>query len=154
MVIGEAPGKNEDELGKPFVGAAGKRLNEALDEAGLARPGLYVTNIYKARPPGNREPTAEEVNAHLHFLLEEFNDVNPEYVLLLGNTPLKVFTGTGGITARHGSRIIPGLGFSNSDIFFYCTFHPSATQYNPNLKEDFFRDVKIFAKIAKGTYSL
>lgn len=152
MIIGEAPGANEEEQGKPFVGTAGKILASALTSAGFSRSDVYITNIYKERPPNNRTPTADEINSHLHFLIEEFNEVDPKFVLLLGNTALSTLTGSAGISSRHGSRVIPRLGFTHSDIFFYTTYHPAATVYNRETKSDFFRDVEIFGKIVRGLY--
>lgn len=153
MLIGEAPGANEEIEGKPFIGMAGKVLNSALENAGLPRDEVFVTNIYKHRPPMNRTPNEREIAEHLHLLMEEFNDVDPTFVLLLGNTPLKTFTGEGGISQRHGMRVLPNLGFHHSDIFFYATYHPAATLYNGGTKEAFYQDVKTFVKIAKGTYN-
>lgn len=152
MLIGEAPGANEEIEGKPFIGSAGKVLDKALDEAGLPREDVYVTNIYKVRPPMNRTPNDREIADHLHLLIEEFNLVDPTFVLLLGNTPLRTFTGEGRISQRHGMRVLPNLGFHHSDIFFYTTYHPAATLYNGSTKEAFFNDVRTFAKIALGEY--
>jgi uracil-DNA glycosylase family 4 len=152
MLIGEAPGANEEIEGKPFVGSSGQVLDAALEEAGLDRDSLFITNIYKHRPPNNRTPNDREIAEHLHFLMEEFNEVDPTFVLLLGNTPLRTFTGEGMITKRHGMRVLPNLGFEHSDIFFYTTFHPAATLYNGGTKEAFFNDIRTFAKIALGTY--
>lgn len=153
MLIGEAPGANEEIAGKPFIGASGKVLDSALENAGLDRDEIYVTNIYKVRPPLNRTPTEREIAEHLHFLVEEFNEVDPTFVLLLGNTPLRTFTGEGQISKRHGMRVLPNLGFHHSDIFFYTTYHPAATLYNGSTKEDFYNDVRIFGKIARGMYT-
>jgi len=155
MIIGEAPGKNEQEQGIPFIGNAGQVLNQALEEAGLPRESVFVTNIYKLRPPNNRTPTEEEMRSHAPFLLEEFEIVEPRFVLLLGNSPLGFFTWQKGITRKRGSRVFPrimGSTFDNS-IFFYCTYHPAATIYNKATKEDFFRDIKVFAEIVQGSYT-
>jgi uracil-DNA glycosylase family 4 len=91
MIIGEAPGETEDKLGRPFVGKAGKRLNEALIAAGLKRDEVYITNIYKFRPPNNRKPTLEEIVEHWPYLSIELDEVKPRFVLLLGNTALETF---------------------------------------------------------------
>jgi uracil-DNA glycosylase family 4 len=160
MIIGEAPGANEDAKGEPFVGQAGQILNEALAKAGVPRPAVYVTNIYKHRPPNNRPPTWDEMNEHKSLLIEEFEAVRPKSVLLLGNTSLKFFTGKANIGQRHGTRIFPPKETHMLDIpleiwqhvvdsFWYCTYHPAATLYNRNTRKDFLNDVKNFCDIAR-----
>jgi uracil-DNA glycosylase family 4 len=153
MIIGEAPGANEDKQGEPFVGKAGSILNEALTRVGVPRPAVYVTNIYKHRPPDNRPPTLEEMHSHESFLWEEFDKVRPKHVLLLGNTSLKFFTGKANIGASHGTRIFPLVFSEHKSIFFYATYHPAATIYNRNVRKDFYGDVKTFFEIAQGTYT-
>lgn len=150
MIIGEAPGANEDKQGEPFVGKAGQILNDALAKAGVPRPAVYVTNIYKHRPPNNRPPTLEEMAEHRPLLEEEFEVVRPKHVLLLGNTSLRFFTGKANIGQSHGTRVFPQEW---PDSFFYATYHPAATIYNKNVKKDFHRDVKTFFEIARGTYT-
>lgn len=156
MIIGEAPGANEDRLGEPFVGKAGRILDEALMKTGVPRPAVYVTNIYKHRPPDNRPPTLEEMNDHVPYLIQEFEQVRPKHVLLLGNTSLKFFTGHANIGQKHGTRITPAevteLLYPD-DLYFFATYHPMATVYNRNTRKDFFDDVKRFFDIARGTYN-
>ena len=153
MVIGEAPGANEDKQGEPFVGKAGEELNAALAQAGVPRPAVYVTNIYKHRPPNNRPPTLEEMVEHAPLLKEEFDEVRPRHVLLVGNTSLRFFTGFKDIGSRHGTRVFPNndalVEPDWEDIFFYCTYHPAATFYNKSTKKDFYADVKSFCDIAR-----
>lgn len=166
MIIGEAPGANEDRLGEPFVGKAGTILNEALQRAGVPRPAVYVTNLYKHRPPDNRPPTWEEMNSHMDLLIGEFKQVRPKHLLLLGNTSLKYFTGKANIGQVHGTRILPPetthildmawwheMPFLEPSMFIYATYHPAATIYNRNVRKDFYRDVKTFFEIAQGTYT-
>lgn len=161
MIIGEAPGANEEKQGEPFVGKAGQILNDALAKAGVPRPALYVTNIYKYRPPNNRQPTIDEMKSHEPFLWEEFTSVRPKHVMLLGNTSLKFFTGKANIGQVHGTRITPFadahpevmpilLQQKPEDVFFFATYHPAATIYNRNTRRDFFADVKKFLEIARG----
>lgn len=161
MIIGEAPGANEDKQGEPFVGKSGQILNDALAKAGVPRPAVYVTNIYKTRPPNNRPPTLDEMKSHEPYLWNEFTSVRPKHVLVLGNTSLKFFTGKANIGQSHGKRITPfeGLhpevmpalmGQKAEDVFFFATYHPAATIYNRNTRKDFFTDVKKFLDIARG----
>jgi DNA polymerase len=148
MVIGEAPGANEIEQGKPFVGASGKVLNEALEAAGLPRSNVFVTNIYKSRPPNNRDPSELEIEAHRDLLMNELSWVDPEYILLLGNVSLKFFTGQTGISNFRGTKVSSFI----KDVYVYATYHPAATMYKVGLREEFFNDIRTFAKIVNGTY--
>ena len=84
MIIGEAPGAEEERQGAPFVGASGALIDEALEDIGRSREEFYITNVYKLRPPGNRNPTELEITAHSDLLRAEFQEVNPSVVLLLG----------------------------------------------------------------------
>lgn len=154
MVVGEAPGANEEEQGIPFVGAAGQNLNKALEEADIPRDTVFVTNVYKIRPPGNRTPTDEEIYAHFPYLVKEFKAVKPQFVLLLGNTALKAVTGEVGITQKHGTRLIGHKSMVMFNLpFVYCTYHPAAIIYNKSVRADFFNDIKTFGKIARGSYT-
>lgn len=148
MIIGEAPGETEDKLGEPFVGRAGKRLDEALIAAGLKRDEIYITNIYKHRPPGNRKPTKEEIDSHFGYLLEEFTQVNPSYVLLLGNTALETYSSETGIIRFRGMNLANG----SKRLRVYATFHPSATFRSSEYKQAMFEDIADFARIIKSSY--
>lgn len=154
MLIGEAPGKNEDEQGIPFIGTAGKILNEALELADIPRDTVYITNIYKYRPPNNRKPTPEEITAHWPYLSVELAEVQPKYILLLGATALEAFTGHTGISKWHGTRVMKHSAGFTFNKYVYATYHPAATIYNKTTKEAFVSDVKIFAKIAKSLYTM
>jgi len=151
MLIGEAPGVEEDAQGKPFVGKSGQILSNALQDAGINREACYVTNIYKYRPPNNRTPTREEIVEHWPMLVDELASVNPKFILLLGNTALTAFAGQGGIQQAHGTRIsrqLPG------DPFLFCTYHPAATLYRRDVLNDFRNDIATFAKIVSGEYKV
>lgn len=159
MIIGEAPGANEEKQGLPFVGKAGQILNDALSQAGVPRPAVFVTNIYRHRPPDNRPPTHEEMSSHQPFLWDEFSQVRPRHVLLLGNTALGWFTGKKDIGKRHGSIVVPTIeddiwwfltSTKKEEITFYCTYHPAATIYNKNTKQAFFKEVAKFFEIARS----
>ena len=91
LFVGEAPGRNEDEQGFPFVGAAGKNLDKLLDSVGLSLDNIYVANILKCRPPENRDPLPEEIKAHTPWLLKQIKDMKPKVVCSLGNYATKFF---------------------------------------------------------------
>lgn len=103
LILGEAPGAEEERLGRPFIGPSGRLLSEALVEAGLDEEDLWITNVIKVRPPDNRTPTRLEIEHALSDLDWEISSVEPEAVLALGNVPLFALTGEeGGVTRRHG----------------------------------------------------
>ncbi|MGC8870818.1 MAG: uracil-DNA glycosylase [Brevinematia bacterium] len=120
MIIGEAPGREEDIQGKPFVGRAGQLLTKLLEEIGIKREEVYITNVVKCRPPENRVPTPEEIKSCNHFLRRQLEIINPKIVLLLGSTASKAFLGEEKITKIRGEIIdIEG-------IIVIPTFHPAA----------------------------
>jgi DNA polymerase len=135
MLIGEAPGANEVAEGEPFVGRAGKRLDDILDEIGVNRDALYITNLVKIRPPNNRDPHRDEIDAWKPVLEAEIERVDPETILTLGNFATKELTGTSdGITQTRGRT------FRLNDHKIVPTYHPAATLYDnskrPALKKD------------------
>ena len=149
MIVGEAPGATEEEFGEPFVGRSGKLLDEALKQAGLIRSNIYITNVFKLRPPVNRRPTPMEIVDHMEILAEELHKVQPSYVLLLGNTALSVF---GPRNMQNVSKV-RGVNLSPyHDYKMYATFHPSAGLRNPEWKRAMFEDISDFAKIAGCTH--
>lgn len=119
MLIGEAPGSDEDREGEPFIGRAGKLLNSALENAGIPRESVYVTNIVKARPPNNRKPTPSEIIAHWQVIVDEFAIIDPVGVLLLGGTALETFS--------PGRRIGDSLDIrvNSKGPWMMATYHPS-----------------------------
>lgn len=139
VFIGEAPGKNEDIQGLPFVGAAGKFLNEMLETIGFKRPDIYITNIVKYRPPGNRDPLPEEKAAFLPYLKKQLDIIKPKLVVTLG---------------RHSMEVLlpPGLKISQvhgepkryKGIVFLPLFHPAAALYNGGMRQTLIDD---FARI-------
>lgn len=147
MIIGEAPGADEDEFGEPFIGRAGKRLNEALIAAGLNRDEIYITNVYKLRPPNNRKPTPLEIKAHWPILSQEFALVMPRFVLLLGNTALEAITQQTVVSNYRGVNLLP-----ESSMKVYATFHPSATFRSKEYKIAMFDDIADFARIVQSSY--
>lgn len=122
MLVGEAPGKNEDEQGEPFVGAAGKLLDSLLEGIGLSRQDVYIGNVLKCRPPGNRDPRPDEIDSCKGYLREQIRLVEPEVVVTLGNFATKLLLNTDmGITRLRG-RVHPWwLG-----AMLVPTFHPAA----------------------------
>ena len=104
LIVGEAPGKNEDLQGEPFVGAAGKYLNELLSYAGLKREDVFIANVLKCRPPGNRDPRPEEIQLCADYLREQTRTIDPEWIVTLGNFATKFILRTDvGITRLHGT---------------------------------------------------
>lgn len=106
MIIGEAPGKDEARLRRPFVGASGKLLDEWLHDAGIIRGRTYITNVVKYRPPNNRTPTPDEIQAHLDLLRAEIRTVNPRVICLVGAVALKVVFPDLRISRVHG-KVLP-----------------------------------------------
>lgn len=136
MFVGEAPGKNEDLKGEPFVGAAGKLLNELLAEAGLTREDIYIANILKCRPPSNRDPRPEEIEVCTPYLRNQIRAVHPDILVTLGNFATRFVLRTDrGITSLRGKIHTTGR-FQVLPIF-----HPAAAIYDrqkvPVLQEDF-----------------
>ena len=136
VFIGEAPGKNEDLHGEPFIGTAGKRLNDALENAGLRRSSVYITNIVKCRPPNNRIPNDTERSMCINYLEEELRIINPKIICLLGNTPFYSILGGKEISKNHGQII------SKNGRVYFISFHPAATIYNQKLRVVFKNDIK------------
>ena len=145
MLVGEAPGEQETLMGRPFVGKAGKNLDEFLELAGLERSQLYVTNAVKFRPTKrsaagrtvNRPPTREEVSLFLPWLRREIELVAPEVIVTLGNVPLRALTGPKAVIGDvHGA-------FQNADgLRLYPMYHPASLIYNPALREVYAEDIR------------
>ena len=130
LIVGEAPGKNEDLQGEPFVGAAGKYLNELLGIAGLAREDVYIANVLKCRPPGNRDPRVEEIERCTPYLREQTRTINPEVIVTLGNFATKFILKTDvGITRLRGTVQRAGR------FVVFPIFHPAAALYDGSKRE-------------------
>lgn len=143
MFIGEGPGQKEDELGRPFVGAAGKLLDKMIGSIGLKREDVYIANVVKCRPPHNRDPLPEEVEACRNWLDEQVKLINPKLIVLLG---------------RHSmERFLPGLRISQDHgkpkryrgRVYFPVYHPAAALYRGSLLEDLQKDFKKIPKILK-----
>lgn len=141
MFVGEAPGRTEDSSGEPFVGAAGKKLSDALAKCGILRESTYITNVVKCRPPDNRVPTESERTACRQYLDLEIQALKPQIICILGNTASNSILGYGEITKNHG-KIIEKDGTK-----YFLTFHPAAIIYNQELAATFERDIAELAKL-------
>jgi DNA polymerase len=144
VFIGEAPGKNEDIQGKPFVGAAGKFLNEMLAQIGLKREDVYITNIVKYRPPNNRDPLPEEKKAFLSFLQAQLEVIQPKIVVTLGRHSMNCFLPDLQISKVHGEAKRIKVKMKQSDdilpLVILPLFHPAAALYNGGLRQTLFDD--------------
>jgi len=151
VLIGEAPGKNEDEQGLPFIGAAGKFLNEMLDSVGLNRSDVYITNIVKYRPPNNRDPLPEEKSAFWPYLLRQIDVIKPKVVVTLGRHSMEYFLPGQKIGEIHGQTERIKIG--GLELVVVPLYHPAAALYNGSLrttlKEDFMKLQKIIEIIGK-----
>jgi DNA polymerase len=129
MLVGEAPGATEDETGRPFVGRAGKLLDSMIASMGLKREHVYIANICKCRPPGNRKPKQDEMDTCMQYLTTQLETIRPKIIVALGNTALGGLTGhDGGISIRCGNW--EGVG----EYKLMPCMHPSALLRNPNWK--------------------
>jgi uracil-DNA glycosylase len=142
MFVGEAPGANEDRMGRPFVGQAGKLLDQLLVEVGLERADVFISNVLLCRPPGNRDPHPVEIDNCQEYLLRELELIEPRVVCTLGNFATKLLRGdNAGITRVHGRDEVRVIG--TRAVRLYPLYHPAAALYTPRmlevLREDFAR---------------
>lgn len=134
MFVGEAPGAEEDRQGLPFVGRAGQLLNEMLAEIGLSREDVFIANVLKSRPPGNRDPQPLEISACEPYLFEQVRLIEPRVVCTLGNFATKLLSGSPtGITKVRGTPQVHDLG--GRPVFLLPLFHPAAALRTPAVKE-------------------
>ena len=139
IFVGEAPGRNEDKHGEPFVGAAGKKLSAALEGAGVSREEVYITNVVKCRPPNNRVPNTTERDTCKEYLKKEISIIKPKIICVLGNTAFNSVLGGSEITKFRGK-----LALKDNQLYF-ITIHPAATIYNQELISTLNSDiVKLF----------
>ncbi len=144
MFIGEGPGADEDSTGIPFVGKAGKLMNQAFLSLGIERNDVYIANIVKCRPPNNRNPEKDEAKSCMDYLRNQVLVIKPKIIVLLGNVALKNILGEEyGITKSRGKWI------EKKGILYMPTFHPAALLRNEGLKIDFWNDLKLVLEEAK-----
>jgi uracil-DNA glycosylase family 4 len=140
MFIGEAPGRSEDEKGKPFVGAAGQILDNVLKNAGIERSQVFITNIVKCRPPNNRVPEEDELIACRPYLDRQIALIKPKVICILGRTAYSSILGGSSITANRGKIV------ERSGQKYFSTFHPAAVIYNKSLRSRLEDDLKKLAE--------
>ncbi len=149
VFIGEAPGKNEDQQGLPFVGAAGKFLNEMLASVNLNRQDVYITNIVKYRPPNNRDPLPEEKKAFWPFLIRQLDVINPAIVITLGRHSMEYFLPGKKISDIHGQP--KRIQFGERKLVIVPLFHPAAALYNGGLRQTLVDDFASLPRIVELT---
>ncbi|MEX2196382.1 MAG: uracil-DNA glycosylase [Thermoleophilaceae bacterium] len=140
MFVGEAPGRNEDEQGLPFVGRAGQLLEQLLGEIGLTRADVFIANVLKCRPPGNRDPEPHEIEICKPYLFRQVDLIEPRVICTLGNFATKCLSGSPvGITRCHGVPQLRELG--HRQVHLFPVFHPAAALRTPSMldtmREDF-----------------
>ncbi|MEP6710515.1 MAG: uracil-DNA glycosylase [Candidatus Saccharibacteria bacterium] len=145
VFIGEAPGKNEDEQGLPFVGAAGKFLNEMLAAAGMDRSDVFITNIVKYRPPSNRDPLPEEKKAFWPYLLKQLQVIEPKVVITLGRHSMEYFLPDQKIGEIHGQA--KRIQFGDHKLVIVPLYHPAAALYNGSLRQTLIDDFLTVPKV-------
>jgi uracil-DNA glycosylase family 4 len=141
MLVGEAPGASEDKQGRPFVGRAGRLLDQLLGEAGLAREDVFITNVVKARPPGNRDPRVDEVAHHLPWLEQQLALIRPRVVIPLGRHALAHFAPGEKISEVHGALLVAG------ERQLVPWLHPAAALHNQSLRETLLEDARVLPGI-------
>ncbi|HHX58767.1 MAG TPA: uracil-DNA glycosylase [Candidatus Moranbacteria bacterium] len=155
MFIGEGPGKNEDEQGRPFVGAAGKLLDQLIESISLKREDVYIANIVKCRPPNNRDPLPEEVATCWPWLEKQIFSIKPKLIIPLGRHSLARFLPNAQISSAHGKAMRTLFKPTANDllsespikiVFFPC-YHPAAALYNGSLREVLFKDFRKIPKV-------
>jgi len=136
IFIGEAPGGREDMIGEPFVGAAGKKLSDALEYAGISRDSVYITNVVKCRPPNNRVPSQAEKESCRNYLESEIALIKPKVICIMGNTAYQSILGGKNITKERGKFV------KKDGKLYFLTVHPAAIIYNQKLLDSLKNDMK------------
>lgn len=148
VFIGEAPGKNEDLQGRPFVGAAGKFLDEMLNGIGIKRDDIFITNIVKYRPPNNRDPLPEEKKAFWPFLVRQLQVIRPKIVATLGRHSMEYFLPNQRITAVHGQP--KRISINAQKLVILPLYHPAAALYNGALRTTLLEDFLVIPNVIKS----
>ena len=147
VFIGEAPGKNEDLSGEPFVGAAGKFLNEMLASISMSREDIYITNIVKYRPPNNRDPLPNEKRAFWPYLVKQIQTIEPKILITLGRHSMEYFLPGKSIAQIHGQP--KRIEFGDQKIVILPLYHPAAALYNGGLRQTLQEDFQLIPEIIK-----
>ena len=154
LFYGEAPGADEDEANRPFVGPAGEELNSLLKQAGLSRKRVRISNVGRCRPPSNRAPTKEEIDACSFYTVREIAKVKPKVIVALGVSALKALTGAGKVGDNRG-RMLKLLPDYRSDVPVLATYHPAAYLHNPAMRAAYSKaiveDIRLAQRVASGS---
>jgi len=149
MFVGEGPGQNEDEQGRPFVGAAGKFLTELLESIGLKRSDVFITNIVKCRPPNNRAPRKSEIEACNPYLRSQIRLINPRIVCALGTPAITTLMGD-----EYSASKFHGKSLTKGEVTILPMYHPAAALYDASLKETIFHDFQILKQLLESKDAL
>lgn len=144
MFIGEGPGYHEDKLGRPFVGRAGKLLDQLLVANGLKRQDVFITNVVKHRPPDNRAPMKDEARACMPYLLQQIKVINPEVIVPLGRSALEIFLKNTLISEAHG------VPYKNGNRVIFPLYHPAAALRSQSVMKILEKDFSNLSKVVKG----
>jgi uracil-DNA glycosylase family 4 len=154
MFVGEAPGRSEDLEGRPFVGSAGKLLDSLLSSIGVERGSVYITNVVKCRPPGNREPFDSEVRACNPYLRRQISMIKPKIIVALGRIAGRTLYEMAGLrwdSIRAARGRVERVRVEGVDLMLTVTFHPAAALYNPGLREELENDFEnVIAPLVRG----
>jgi DNA polymerase len=145
MLIGEGPGEQEDQSGRPFVGAAGQLLDKMLAAINIQRSEVYIANIVKCRPPGNRNPVSEERLACMPYLIEQIQIIQPKILLIMGLVAAQSLLSDSETLGWHREKVHDFMG-----IPAYVTYHPAALLRNPNWKRPAWEDLQLFQNAYEG----
>lgn len=148
MFIGLCPGATEDRIGRPFVGRAGKLLDELLQSINLERSKAFITSVLKSRTPNNRQPKSDEIEACLPYLKKQIELINPKIIVLLGNTAIKTVLSK--MDNVNGINKIHGKTFRRGDKIYFTTFHPAAGIRGTGTKLKLFEDFKKLKLLAQN----
>ncbi|HAW07808.1 MAG TPA: uracil-DNA glycosylase [Bacteroidetes bacterium] len=142
LIIGEAPGADEDKIGKPFVGKAGQLLTRIIESVKFSREDVYIANIVKCRPPNNRTPVEDEWKECLPYLIKQIELIKPKFIMLLGAVPFKALLGSDHQITKERGQV-----FNYNGIPTIPTFHPAYLLRNPAAKKDVWEDVQLLRKL-------
>ncbi|RMH80340.1 MAG: uracil-DNA glycosylase [Acidobacteria bacterium] len=148
VFVGEAPGEEEDKQGKPFVGRAGRLLNQKLEEVGLRREEVYITNVVKSRPPGNRKPTREEMASCIPYLKKELEIIRPKLIVCLGATALEGILGKSLPINKHRGQLFEYP--YNRSVKVLLTYHPAYVLRNPSSEGEFTKDLRMVVELLRA----